>query len=148
VVQEGLREQEVSYRQGLENLVLRYDKCLKKFGDCLEKQRTDGQMCPSAFLHLEESRETHFRTYRPKYQSFVLLASLRSSDHHLSSSSSSSSSQILRLVARYGRTPQHEGSSVSIYKLYTECGPRSCAECDVCRHYMQTGDVNKESSSR
>jgi hypothetical protein len=37
-VQKWLREQDVSfYRQGLENLIVRYDKCLIKFGDYVKK---------------------------------------------------------------------------------------------------------------
>jgi hypothetical protein len=37
-VQKWLQEQDISfYHQGLENLIVCYDRCLNKFGDCLEK---------------------------------------------------------------------------------------------------------------
>jgi hypothetical protein len=36
-VQKWLWEQDIIYNQGLENLVIWYDKCLKKFGNNVEK---------------------------------------------------------------------------------------------------------------
>jgi hypothetical protein len=50
-VKKCLREQNVSfYRQGLENLVVRYDKCLNKFGNCMQRYRTDVQRYLCGFL--------------------------------------------------------------------------------------------------
>jgi hypothetical protein len=43
-VQKWLREQDVCcYRQGLENLIVRYGKCLNRFGSYVEEQRTGVQ---------------------------------------------------------------------------------------------------------
>jgi hypothetical protein len=39
-----------SYRQGMDNLIARYDKCLHKFGHYVGNQRTDVQKYPCAFL--------------------------------------------------------------------------------------------------
>jgi hypothetical protein len=50
-VQKWLQEQDVSlYLLGLGNLIVRCDKCLDKFGDCVEKYRTDVQRYPCIFL--------------------------------------------------------------------------------------------------
>jgi hypothetical protein len=42
-VQKWLREQNVSYRQDLENFIVRYGKCPNKFGNYVEKYRTNFQ---------------------------------------------------------------------------------------------------------
>jgi hypothetical protein len=50
-VQKWLLEQDVPfYSQGLENVIIYYDNCLNKFGDYVEKSRTDVQRYPCAFL--------------------------------------------------------------------------------------------------
>jgi hypothetical protein len=50
-VHKWLREKDFSFfRQGLDNLIVCYDKCLNKFRSYVEKQRTDVQRYPYAFL--------------------------------------------------------------------------------------------------
>jgi hypothetical protein len=50
-VQKCLREQDVFFhREGLENLIICYDKCLNKFGNNVERQRTDVQKYPCVFI--------------------------------------------------------------------------------------------------
>jgi hypothetical protein len=63
-VQKWLPEQDVCcYRQGLENLIVCFDKCLITFGDHVEKQRTDVQTYPCTFLVSTYIREPCFLTY-------------------------------------------------------------------------------------
>jgi hypothetical protein len=49
-VQKWLWEQDIFHCQGFENLIVHYDRCLNKFWVCVEKQRTNIQTCPCAFL--------------------------------------------------------------------------------------------------
>jgi hypothetical protein len=56
------------HRQGVENVILRHESCLNKFGHRVEKQRTDVEVCLYAFLPrltslTFKSRETYFMIY-------------------------------------------------------------------------------------
>jgi hypothetical protein len=76
VVQEWRRQQDVSfYRQDLENLIVRCDKCLNKFGNCVEKQRTDVHRYPCAFLvpaylHSRKKKQDILLSDLPSYNHF------------------------------------------------------------------------------